>query len=106
MKTVTIKLRIHKLLAEKRLTKYRFIAMTGLGYKNASRILDNETESSASAPSPASAPHWTVRPAIYLKFMRKKILTMECIKHSETSDFMCGSHAKKELSTDGLHRLL
>lgn len=43
MKTVTIKLRIHKLLAEKRLTKYRFIAMTGLGYKNASRILDNET---------------------------------------------------------------
>lgn len=45
MKTVTIKLRIHKLLAEKRLTKYRFIAMTGLGYKNASRILDNETES-------------------------------------------------------------
>ena len=29
MKTVTIKLRIHKLLAEKRLTKYRFIAMTG-----------------------------------------------------------------------------
>ena len=45
MKTVTIKLRIHKLLAEKRLTNYRFIAMTGLGYKNASRILDNETES-------------------------------------------------------------
>ena len=45
LKTVTIKLRIHKLLAEKRLTKYRFIAMTGLGYKNASRILDNETES-------------------------------------------------------------
>ena len=40
LKTVTI-----KLLAEKRLTKYRFIAMTGLGYKNASRILDNETES-------------------------------------------------------------
>lgn len=49
MKTVTIKLRIHKLLAEKRLTKYRFIAMTGLGYKNASRILDNETESICSA---------------------------------------------------------
>ena len=104
MKTVTIKLRIHKLLAEKRLTKYRFIAMTGLGYKNASRIL--KLNPSVSAPSPASAPHWTVRPAIYLKFMRKKILTMECIKHSETSDFMCGSHAKKELSTDGLHRLL
>lgn len=41
MKTVTIKLRIHKLLAEKRLTKYRFIAMTGLGYKNASRILES-----------------------------------------------------------------
>ena len=38
MKTVTIKLRIHKLLAEKRLTKYRFIAMTGLGYKNAIRF--------------------------------------------------------------------
>lgn len=106
MKTVTIKLRIHKLLAEKRLTKYRFIAMTGLGYKNASRILDNETESIRFSTIAASAPHWTVRPAIYLKFMRKKILTMECIKHSETSDFMCGSHAKKELSTDGLHRLL
>jgi len=38
LKTVTIKLRIHKLLAEKRLTKYRFIAMTGLGYKNSIRF--------------------------------------------------------------------
>ena len=105
MKTVTIKLRIHKLLAEKRLTKYRFIAMTGLGYKNASRILDNETESIrfSTIARICSALDCT---AIYLKFMRKKILTMECIKHSETSDFMCGSHAKKELSTDALHRLL
>lgn len=101
MKTVTIKLRIHKLLAEKRLTKYRFIAMTGLAIKMPAGFWTMKLNPSASAPSPASAPHWTVRPAIYLKFMRKKILTMECIKHSETSDFMCGSHAKKELSTDG-----
>lgn len=106
MKTVTIKLRIHKLLAEKRLTKYRFIAMTGLAIKMPAGFWTMKLNPSASAPSPASAPHWTVRPAIYLKFMRKKILTMECIKHSETSAFMCGSHAKKELSTDGLHRLL
>lgn len=106
LKTVTIKLRIHKLLAEKRLTKYRFIAMTGLGYKMPAEFWTMKLNPSASAPSPASAPHWTVRPAIYLKFMRKKILTTECIKHSETSDFMCGSHSKKELSTDGLHRLL
>ena len=106
MKTVTIKLRIHKLLAEKRLTKYRFIAMTGLGYKNASRILDNETESIRFSTIARICSALDCTPAIYLKFMRKKILTMECIKHSETSDFMCGSHAKKELSTDGLHRLL
>ena len=98
MKTVTIKLRIHKLLAEKRLT--------GLAIKMPAGFWTMKLNPSASAPSPASAPHWTVRPAIYLKFTRKKILTMECIKHSETSDFMCGSHAKKELSTDALHRLL
>ena len=78
----------------------------GLAIKMPAGFWTMKLNPSASAPSPASAPHWTVRPAIYLKFMRKKILTMECIKHSETSNFMCGSHAKKELSTDGLHRLL
>lgn len=62
MKTVTIKLRIHKLLAEKRLTKYRFIAMTGLGYKMPAGFWTMKLNPSASAPSPASAPHWTVRP--------------------------------------------
>lgn len=106
MKTVTIKLRIHKLLAEKRLTKYRFIAMTGLGYKNASRILDNETESIRFSTIARICSALDCTPGDLFEVMRKKILTMECIKHSETSDFMCGSHAKKELSTDGLHRLL
>lgn len=106
MKTVTIKLRIHKLLAEKRLTKYRFIAMTGLGYKNASRILDNETESIRFSTIARICSALDCTPGDLFEVHEEEILTMECIKHSETSDFMCGSHAKKELSTDGLHRLL
>ena len=98
MKTVTIKLRIHKLLAEKRLTKYRFIAMTGLGYKNASRILDNETESIRFSTIARICSALDCTPGDLFEVHEEEDPTMECIKHSETSDFMCGSHAKRAVN--------
>lgn len=107
MKTVTIKLRIHKLLAEKRLTKYRFYRHDRLGYKNASRILDNETESIRFSTIARICSALDCTPGDLFEVHEEEDPYDGMLLNIRKQVISCADRTpKKELSTDGLHRLL